>query len=126
MELVVLTPIITLFILITLAFGRYALAREQVVSGARAAADAVAVAASEGQSQQAAIAAAMPVLQSTHSCTNPSVTVSPESFVPGALVRVSVSCQVEFSDLAVPGLPSSTAVQAVESVVIDPYREVLP
>ena len=63
-ELVVLTPVITLFVLVTLAFGRYALAREQVVGGARAAADAVAVAGSEGQAQQAALAAAMPVLQS--------------------------------------------------------------
>jgi Flp pilus assembly protein TadG len=124
-ELVVLTPVIILFVLITLAFGRYALAREEVVGGARAAADAVAVADSEGQTQQEAVAAAMPVLQSTHSCTDPNVTVDSGSFAPGATVLVSVSCRVELSDL-VPGLPGFATVRTVESAVIDPYRTTLP
>jgi len=124
-EMVVLAPVLSLFMLIALAFGRYALAREQVVGGARAAADAVAVADSEGQTQQDALTAAMPVLQSTHSCTNPNVTVDSGSFAPGATVRVSVSCQVKWSDLA-PGLPGSTTVRAVESAVIDPYRATVP
>ena len=34
-ELVVLTPIVALFVIVALAFGRYSLAREQVVGGAR-------------------------------------------------------------------------------------------
>ena len=123
-ELVILTPVITLFMLVTLAFGRYALVREQVVSGARAAVDAVAVVASEAESQPEAVAAAMQVLESTHSCSNPIVRVSSQSFMPGAVVRVSVSCQVELSDL-LPGLPGSVTVQTVGSAAIDPYRAVL-
>jgi len=125
-ELVVLTPIITLFVLMTLAFGRYALAREQVVGGARAAADAVAVAGSAGQAQQSALAAAIPILQSSRSCIDPKVAVDSQSFAPGAVVRVTVSCRVELSDLIASGLPGSTTVQVSESAVVDPYRAARP
>jgi Flp pilus assembly protein TadG len=125
-ELVVLTPIIALFVLITLAFGRYALAREQVVGGARAAADAAAVAASASQSQEAALAAALPVIQSSHTCIDPTVIVDSQSFAPGASIRVSVSCRVTFADLSIPGIPGSATVQAVQTAAIDPYRTIQP
>jgi Flp pilus assembly protein TadG len=123
---VVLTPVIALFVLVTLAFGRYSLAREQVVGGARAAAAAAAVAGSAIEAQQAAVAAAMPVLQSNHSCTDPRVTVDSASFAPGAGVRVSVSCHVEFSDLLLPGFPGATTVEANQVATIDPYRTIEP
>jgi Flp pilus assembly protein TadG len=125
-ELVVLTPVIALFLIVALAFGRYSLAREQVVGGARAAADAVSVAGSAAQAEQVAIAAAMPVLQSSHSCTDPTITVDAGSFVPGNVVQVSVSCRVELSDLLVPGFPGATTVRAVQDAAIDPYRAVQP
>jgi len=124
LELVVLTPVVALFLLVALAFGRYALASEQVVAGARAAADAVAVAGSAGDSQQVAVAAAMPVLASLHSCVAPIVTVDSNSVVPGGEVRVSVTCHVDLSDLLVPGFPGSATVQAVQVAVIDPYRTI--
>ena len=125
-ELVVLTPVVALFVLVALAFGRYSLAREQVVGGARAAADAAAVAGSALQAQQVATAAAMPVLQSDHSCTNPTVTVASGSFAPGAEVRVSVVCHVQFADLLVPGFPGTATLQATQVAAIDPYRSVQP
>jgi Flp pilus assembly protein TadG len=123
-ELVVLAPVVALFLLIALALGRYSLAREQVVGGAQAAADAAAVANSGFQAQQAALAAALPVLQSAHSCTDPSVVVDSVSFAAGAEVRVSVSCHVEFSDLLIPGFPGGTTVTATEVAVVDPFRSV--
>jgi hypothetical protein len=125
-ELIVLAPVIGLFLLVSLALGRYSLAREQVVGGARAAADAVAAAGSRAQAQQSAVAAAMPVLQTHHSCAAPIVTVDSASFAPGALVRVSVSCRVAFSDLGLPGFPGSTTVDAVQTAAIDPYRSIQP
>lgn len=125
-ELVVLTPIITLFILITLAFGRYALAQEQVVGAARAAADAAAVAASASQAPEAALAAALPVVQSNHTCTDPTVIVDSQSFAPGTSIRVSVSCRVTFADLSIPGIPGSATMQAVQTAAIDPYRTFQP
>ena len=125
-ELVVLTPVVALFLIMALAFGRYSLAREQVVGGARAAADAVSVAGSAAQAEQAAIAAAMPVLQSSHSCAAPTITVDSGSFVPGNVVQVSVSCRVELSDLLVPGFPGTTTVSAVQDATVDPYRAIQP
>jgi Flp pilus assembly protein TadG len=125
-ELVVLTPVVAMFLLVSLAFGRYALASEQVVGGARAAADAVAVASSAGQAQQVALSAAMPVLASSHSCVDPTVSVESKPFVPGGEVRVSVTCHVAFSDLLVPGFPGSATVQAVQVAAIDPYRMIAP
>jgi Flp pilus assembly protein TadG len=123
-ELAVVTPVLALFLLISLALGRYALAREEVVGGARAAADAAAVASSGPQAQQAAIAAAIPVLRGTHTCNSPSVTVDVASFTPGSVVRVSVSCRVDYSDLAIPGFPGSTTVGAVQTATVDPYRAI--
>ena len=125
-ELVILTPVVAIFLLVALAFGRYSLAREQVVGGARAAASAAAVANSPAQAQQAALAAALPVLESNHSCTDPSVIVDSGSFAPGGIVRVSVSCRVQFADLLAPGFPGSTNVQAVQEAAIDPYRTIQP
>jgi Flp pilus assembly protein TadG len=125
-ELVVLTPVIAIFLLVALAFGRYSLVRQQVVGGARAAASAAAVAASPAQAQQAALAAALPVLESNHSCTDPRVTVVSGTFAPGGIVRVSVSCSVQFADLLVPGFPGSATVQAVQGAPIDPYRTIQP
>ncbi|HVA02564.1 MAG TPA: TadE family protein [Acidimicrobiales bacterium] len=125
-ELVLLTPVIALFLLVTVAFGRYSLAREQVVGGARAAAGAAAVAGSAGQAQQAATAAALPVLESNHSCTDPIVTVDSGSFIPGAIVKVSVSCSVKFADLLVPGLPGATRIVAIQEAAIDQYRTIQP
>jgi TadE-like protein len=125
-ELVVLTPVIAVFLLVALGFGRYSLAREQVVGGARTAADAASVAGSAAQAQQAATVAAMPVLQSTHSCVDPSVVVDAGSFAPGAIVRVSVSCHVELSDLFAPGFPGIATVQATQEAAIDPYRSIQP
>lgn len=125
-ELVVLTPVVAIFLLMSLAFGRYALASEQVVGGARAAADAVAVAGSADQAQQVALAAALPVLASSHSCVDPNVTVESNSFVPGGEVRVSVTCHVQLSDLLVPGFPGSATVKAIQVAAIDPYRTITP
>jgi Flp pilus assembly protein TadG len=125
-ELVVLTPVIALFLLVALGLGRYALASEQVVGGARAAADAVAVASSASTAQQAAVAAATPVLQSNHSCIDPNVIVDSVSFAPGAIVKVSVSCRVEFSDLLIPGFPGSATIKATEGATIDLYRATEP
>ena len=125
-ELVVLAPVVTAFLLITLAMGRDTLAHDQVASGARAAAEAASIAPSLGQAQTAAIAAASPALQSLHACRAPSVTVIDRSFQPGSEIRVVVSCRVDFSDLLVPGMPGSTTVSSTQTAVIDPYRAVTP
>ena len=39
--------------------------------------------------------------------------------LPGAVVRVSVSCTVEYADLLVPGFPGATRIQATQEAVVD-------
>lgn len=125
-ELVVLAPVVAAFLLITLAMGRDTLARDQVASGARAAAEAAAIAPSLKEAQSAAVAAAAPALQSTRACRAPSIRVLNRSFEPGSEVTVVVSCRVDFSDLLLPGMPGSTTVSSSATAVIDPYRAVTP
>ncbi len=60
-------------------------------------------------------------------CSNLEVTVGTSDFnkqpgVPG-LVEVTVSCRLNLSDLAVPGVPGSRVVRATMSSPIDTWRE---
>lgn len=122
-EVVVLAPVVVMFALATLAFGRVSQARQQVVEAARAGAQAAAVGSDATDAQQAAqTAASNGILASSHTCSNPQITANVAHFVPGGYVVVEVTCHVELSDLLVPGLPGSTTVQASSTAPIDPYR----
>ncbi len=123
-ELVVLAPVLIVFVLLLISLGRYESARQQVNGAARAGADAAAVVASPAGAQAAALAAAEPVVAAKHSCAQLGVTADVGSYVPGGFVRVTVTCRVDFSDLAVPGLPGGVSVTAVQTAPIDPYRSV--
>lgn len=124
-ELVVLTPIIVLFVLTALAFGRFELAREQVIGAARAGAEAASVVPTAGAAQAAAVNAALPVVaDEAHACTQLHVVAETENFVPGGSVSVTVSCQISYADLLIPGVPGHTEVRAVVSAPIDPFRSV--
>jgi hypothetical protein len=124
-ELVVLTPVVVMFALLALGLGRFELLHEQVVGAAQAGAEAAAVAPSAAQAQAAATAAATPgIPPGPHSCRQLSVVTDTEQFVAGGSVRVTVSCEVDFSDLLIPGLPGHESVQAVVTAPIDPYRAV--
>ncbi|HEX4216926.1 MAG TPA: TadE family protein [Acidimicrobiales bacterium] len=122
-ELVVLTPVVVMFALATLAFGRLSQARQQVVEAAQAGAQAAAVGSNAADAQQAAQAAASTgILASNHTCANPQIRTNVAHFVPGGYVVVEVTCHVELSDLLVPGLPGATTVQASSTAPLDPYR----
>jgi hypothetical protein len=124
-ELVVLTPVIAMFALLALALGRFELAHEEVVSAARGAAEAASVAPYPAAAQPAALAAATPVVaQQARSCKQLKVEADTSQFKPGGYVRVVVSCQVDLTDLLLPGLPGHVMVQAVVSAPIDPFRSV--
>jgi Flp pilus assembly protein TadG len=124
-ELVVLAPVIVMFALLALALGRFELAREQVVGAARAAAEAASVVPSAADAQSAALTSATPaVANQVHSCTHLNVMAETENFFPGGYVQVVVACQIDFSDLLVPGLPGHVEVQAVMKAPIDSFRSV--
>jgi hypothetical protein len=124
-ELVVLTPVVVMFVLLALGLGRFELAREQVIGAARAGAEAAAVAQSAGEAQSAASTAATPALASgSSSCQDVHVVTNTAAFKAGGRVQVEVTCEVDFSDLLVPGWPGHASVEAVVSAPIDPFRSV--
>ena len=124
-ELVVLTPVITIFLLLALALGRFELAHEQVASAAQAAAEAASVVRSAPEAQSAALAAASPVVvNQVHSCTELNVVADTSQFAPGGYVRVVVSCAIDYTDLLIPGMPGHTEVRAAVIAPIDPFRSV--
>ncbi len=124
-ELVVLTPVLMLFALVALAFGRYEIAREQVVGAATASAQAAAVAISPGTASGAARSAAGPVIAvAGRTCTRSTVATDVSQFHGDGVVRVTVSCRVTLADLAVPGLPGSVTIRRTSVAPIDPYRAV--
>ena len=124
-ELVVLTPILCIMAMATLVFGRVSEARQQVVEASRAGAEAAAVLPTVGTAQWVgAINAVINLIGRTHTCAHVAITTDTGNFVAGGYVTVHVSCQVLLSDLAFPGMPGSTIVQASATAPLDPYRSV--
>lgn len=124
-ELVALVPVLVLFVLVIVAFGRYEVVRGDVTQAARAAAEAAAVAPSAESARQDATTAAGPVLGGG-ACGDPAVVLDTSTFVPGGAVRAVVTCHVALSDIGMPGLPGTSTVSAEAMAPIDPYRTVTP
>jgi Flp pilus assembly protein TadG len=124
-ELVVLTPVLFLLVITALVFGRVSEARQQVIEAARAGAEAAAVL-PDGDSARtgAAAAAVVGLFNRAHTCARARVDTDLSRFYAGGSVRVTVACQVELSDVTVPGVPGSTTVTASSTAPIDPYRAV--
>jgi Flp pilus assembly protein TadG len=124
-ELVVLTPVLFLLAVMVLAFGRVSEARQQVVEAARAGAEAAAVLPDATSAQSgAAHLAVLDLFERTHTCTGGNVSVNVSDFKPGGSVTVEVACDVDLSDLSVPGMPGATTIRASATAPIDPYRSV--
>lgn len=124
-ELVVLTPVLFLLALMVLVFGRVSEARQQVVEAARSGAEAAAVLPDARSAQSGATQlVTLDLFDRTRTCSGGNVSVDVSRFTPGGSVTVVVSCNVDLSDLSVPGVPGSTMVRASATAPIDPYRSV--
>jgi Flp pilus assembly protein TadG len=124
-ELVVLTPVLFILALTILVFGRVSEARQQVVEASRAGAQAAAVLPNAGSAERGAAATAVVgVFDRAHTCAHSQIETDVSHFYPGGYVTVTVVCQVDLSDLSVPGIPGSTTVRASATAPIDPYRSV--
>ena len=123
-ELVVITPVLVVLALAMVVFGRVSQSRQEVVEASRAGAQA-AVLSNAGSAQWgAAVDAAVGISDQSRSCAHPKITADVSHFHPGGYVKVTVVCHVELSDVAFPGMPGSTTVQASATAPIDPYRSV--
>jgi TadE-like protein len=117
----VLAPVLVLFVLLTIAFGRVEVAKTQLVASARAGAEAAAVS-SPSQAFAASVAAASAASGSQTLCTRFEVQPDLSDFAPGGEVAVTVSCSIDWSSLGAPGLSGVTRVSATQTAPVDKYR----
>ncbi len=124
-ELVVLTPVLMMLALTIVVFGRVSESRQEVVEASRAGAQAAAVLPNVNSARLgAAVDAAVGISSGSRACLRPEIATDVSHFYPGGYVTVTVVCHVELSDIAFPGIPGSTTVQASTTAPIDPYRSV--
>ncbi len=121
-ELTLLVPIFVLLLLLIVALGRASDASIQVQDAAHAAARAATLAAypgaADGAAQQAASAA---LVRSGTTCRSVSVSADVGNLAPGSMVRVTVSCTVNFAELSGIDLPGAHTITASSSSIVDLY-----
>lgn len=130
-ELAILAPFLVLIGLLVVAGGRIGLAHTGIDQVAETAARDASLARTAEQARQNATQSANQSLVDNHlNCQTTTVTVDTAGFrVPvgqPAQVTVHVTCQVPLGDLAIPGLPGTTTLQADFTSPLDPNRERSP
>ena len=122
-ELVIITPVAIALLCLIALVGRSTTARAQVEGAAR---DAARVASFARDPRSAALAAqeSADVTLSTTSvrCARSQVTADVSSFGPGGQVKVSVTCDIELSDLGLIGMSGTRTLAATSVEPIDLYR----
>jgi Flp pilus assembly protein TadG len=128
LELVVLTPGLLLVIGVLIYGGRLELAKQSVQSAASQAAREASIARTQPEANSTAGAAATRSLaEQGLNCVTSSVSVDTSGFASPAgtpaTITAEVTCVVNLSDLAVPGIPGSQTVTATADSPLDTYRE---
>lgn len=125
-ELTLLAPLIILLLLLIVYAGRAVNARGQVDAAAHTAARAASIARSPAQAVAAAAQAIAPDLAGSDGpCAALTVQVDTSQFRPGGVVRATVACRLDQSDLAA-GLPipGQRTLTTTASAPVDVYRGV--
>ncbi len=127
-EAVIGIPAFGLFLALIILGGRVTIAQQAVESASAAAARAASISRTQGQAQTAASAEATTSLRNQSvNCVTTQVRVDTSGFaVPAgtpASVGATVTCVVNLSDLALPGLLGSRSITATASSPLDTYRE---
>ena len=125
-ELVLLVPALMLLLLFAVAGGRVAIAHGSVQQAAADAARAASIARTAGAAQTSAVAAARATLANQGlTCASITVSLDTSGFATPvgtpASVAATVSCTVELSELALPGLPDRI-VSATVTSPLDVFR----
>lgn len=127
-ELVMIAPALGLILLLLVAVARIALAGNAAEAAAVSAAREASLARSTSQAQTNAVHAAQTAMaQSGYDCTRLTVTVDDRGLdVPlgqVGTVKTTVSCVINLTDIALPGLPGTKTLKASASSPIDAFRE---
>ena len=128
LELVVLTPGLLLVLGVLIYGGRLELAKQSVQSAASQAAREASIARTQPEANSTAdVAATRSLAEQGLDCVSSSVSVDTSGFASPAgtpaSITAEVTCVVNLSDLAVPGIPGSQTVTATADSPLDTYRE---
>ena len=127
LELVILAPVLLALLGLVIAAGRMSIAQGSVDAAARDAARQASISLTPAAAQAAGEASALAALRQDGLDCRPVVLINVSQFAttqPGeqAAVTATVRCTVSLSDLALPGLPGSTRLQAEFTSPLDIYR----
>jgi Flp pilus assembly protein TadG len=128
-EWVLMTPLIFLVLALIYAFARVANVNGNLDSATRDAAR-VASQAPDLDAAQSAVDHLMATQFAGIRCINPGssdaapTAVLSDTFVAGATITVTTTCEYDISDLGLPGAPGSVTAHSVFSSEIDPNRSV--
>jgi Flp pilus assembly protein TadG len=127
-EAVIGVPAFLLFVLLIIAAGRIALARQAVEASAAEAARSASISRTKSQAEaNGASGAATSLRNQGVPCTSQRVDIDTSGFAAPvgtpAKVTATVTCIADLSDLSIPGLPGTRAITASMSSPIDTYRE---
>ena len=122
-ELVILTPVLILFLLLYLGFGRISRAEQLVDDAAAQAARAATLNyLSPGQAAAAAQqAAAQALTQGGLACASDQISVDTGNDRPGGSITVHLACNADLSQAVAAGLPGSVTLTATSTSPIDVY-----
>lgn len=128
LEFVIVAPAVLLILAAAIYAGRVMIAGQTVEHAASAAARTASIARTGPAAQASATAAAQDSLtEQGLRCSSTSVSVDTGGFArpPGtaATVTATVTCVVNASDLAAPGIPGSHTVTATATSPLDTYRD---
>lgn len=122
-ELVLVTPLLVLMMLLTVAAGRLTESRMQVEGAAMQAARAATLARDPAAAAAEARSTAQAALASARiTCAGLAVSTDLSAFRPGGHVTVQVSCTVSLAGLALIRLPGSETLTSRSSSPIDVFR----
>ena len=127
-EAVIGVPAFVLFVLLIIAAGRIAIARQAVEASAAEAARSASIARTQDQAAANGISGAAASLRNQGvRCTAQRVDVDTSGFAAPvgtpAKITATVTCIADLSDLSIPGLPGARTITATMSSPIDTYRE---
>ena len=127
-EAVIGVPAFLLFVLLIIAAGRIAIARQAVEASAAEAARSASIARTQSQAGINGVSSAATSLKNQGlRCASQRVDVDTSGFAAPvgtpAKVTATVTCVADLSDLAIPGLPGRRTITATMSSPIDTYRE---
>jgi TadE-like protein len=122
-EMVVLAPVLVMFVLVVVAFGRYVAVRGDVEAASRDAVRAASFERSSADAAGVAKATADASLNGRWTCTP---TELGGQFAAGDIVSITLSCQVPWTDLGLIGLKGSKTVTATSEAPLDLYRRTGP